>query len=472
MTARKTTEKKRGQAPKKQVKKRGLKKRGQTPKKSAKTTGGKSRGGPPSGDKSGSFFYFPIFLLVMAGQLLVLGARTAEGRVLMYSNLWPLALWALSGAVLCLVLKGGRFSGSSVLVSGGLLLSGIGVLVRSRMSGVVPDVSDMNVLIQPLGVILLLLAWMMTRKGRVKILQPFWGLALLAAFALAGGMLLLGTRYRGGLYAPGGMTPTELLKLFVPVAAAGFFAKTISRWHGRPPWFPPFAQLMLLLVVWAGFCALLALQRDLGLVLLLSLILLVVLICATGRVSWGVGALGSAVAAGWGVVRVFAHGARRVEAWMDPFADPTGSGWQVLQGLSGLYAGGLAGTGLGSGRPDRLPIAGSDFVYAVYGEELGFLGSICLLFLFAHLFRAAILATRRQSDDFAHLFAAGITAAFVVQTLVNIAGVVTLLPITGITLPYISQGGSSYWVTSVWMGCLMGLSETNPSGSKRKARKD
>ncbi len=446
---------KRGQAPKKRDAKRGQAPK--TPKKSA-------------ADGSGSFFFFPVLFLVMAGQLLVLGARSAEGRVLMYSDLWPFGLWAFSGAVLCLVLKGGRFSGSSVLVAGGLLLSGIGVLVRSRMRGVVPDVSEMNVLIQPLGVAILLSAWMLTRKGRVKILQPFWGLAALAAFALAGGMLLLGTRYRGGLYAPGGMTPTELLKLFVPLAAAGFFARTHSRWQGRPPWFPPLVPLILLLTVWSGFCALLALQRDLGLVMLLSLILLAVLICATARVSWGVAALGGAVAAGWGVVRVFAHGARRVDAWIDPFSDPTGSGWQVLQGLSGLYAGGLAGTGLGSGRPDRLPIASSDFVYAVYGEELGFLGSICLLFLFAHLFRAAILATRRQTDAFAHLFAAGITAAFVVQTLVNIAGVVTLLPITGITLPYISQGGSSYWVTSVWMGCLMGLSETGAAG-KRKARK-
>jgi len=153
------------------------------------------------------------------------------------------------------------------------------------------------------------------------------------------------------------------------------------------------------------------------------------------------------------------HGARRLEAWLDPFADPTGSGWQVLQGLSGLYAGGLAGTGIGEGEPDRLPIAASDFVYAVYGEELGFIGCVLLILLLAGLIKQCAMSSSRNPNAFSSLVAIGLTAQLAIQFFVNIAGVVTLLPVTGITLPYISQGGSSFWVASIQFGLLMGIGD-------------
>jgi cell division protein FtsW len=168
------------------------------------------------------------------------------------------------------------------------------------------------------------------------------------------------------------------------------------------------------------------------------------------------------------VTRYMDHGARRLQAWMDPFADPTGSGWQVLQGLTGLYAGGLTGTGLGGGRPDRLPIAGSDFVYAVYGEELGYIGCVLLLGLFAQLILRSAAVANIQTDRFSGLLASGLAAVLAVQVVVNIAGVVTLLPITGITLPYISQGGSSIWVTSILFGLLLGMAEP---GEEKKGKR-
>lgn len=435
--------------------------------KSAKTTKRKGKAEETSAPARG-FLWMPIVLLMAAGQLLVWGARVGEGRSLTLMDVWPWVFWAGSGFGLCLALRMGRFTGYAAMVPGVLLLSGLGVLVRSRISGVFPGVSDMHWAVQPLGVLWLLLAWMASRRGRMATWRPFWGLAALGAFALAGGMLVLGTRYRGGLYAPGGMTPTELLKLLVPFALAGYFSGTEARWGKRPPWFPPLGALLGLGLVWGTFCLLLALQRDLGLVLLLSLVLVVVLILATERISWGVVAVAGAAGAIFGVVRVFAHGARRVAAWLDPFSDPTGAGWQVLQGLSGLYAGGLVGTGPGSGRPERLPIASSDFIYAVYGEEWGYIGCLCLLVLYAHLFRAGIQSTRLQVSAFPRLLAGGVTAALMAQTLVNLAGVVNLLPITGITLPFISQGGSSYWVVSVWFGLLLGLSE--PAAGKHRKR--
>lgn len=403
-------------------------------------------------------FWFGSVLLVTAAQLLVLGARHQEGRPLHLMDLVPFLFWLLSSLILVTALRAARYRGSVALLAGALLLSGIGVVVRARMSGTAENVRDMHLLIQPLGFALLFLAWMVVRKDRHGLLRPFWALSALAILAMAGLMLVIGSRFRGGVYAPGGMTPTEILKLFLPVALAGFFTWR-DAWEDRPVWNPPFTDTLLLGIFWMLLCALLVLHRDLGLVLLLSLTALAVLIVATRRASWGILAVAALGGGAFLVLRFFTHGARRFEAWLNPFADPTGSGWQVLQGLSGLYAGGLLGTGFGSGRPDRLPIASSDFVYAVYAEEVGYLGSLLLLLLFALLFRAGMNITRQQDEEFARLLAAGLTASLALQTLVNIAGVVQVLPVTGITLPYISQGGSSYWVTSVQIGLLLGLSD-------------
>lgn len=439
------------------------KKQSKRPKSPARASAGERR--EPSG-----VFLLPVLGLVATGQLMVLGARAREGRELVAGDLFPWMLWALASVAVVVVLRLARFQGSRGLLAGTLLLSGIGVIVRSRVSGATPGVADMSLWIQPAGFALLLGAWWISRGG-AGCLRPFWAASLLAAFALAGAMLAVGARFRGGVYAAGGTTPTELFKLFIPLFAAGFFARGDESWQNRPVWRPPVGDAVLLAILWAAFCVLLALKRDLGLVLLLSLTLLVVLVCATRRVSWLVAALGGMVAAAFLVIRHFAHGARRFEAWLNPFADPTGSGWQVLQGLSGLYAGGIMGTGLGSGRPDRVPIASSDFVYAVYGEELGFLGSLLLLALFAHLLRAGARVTRAQNDTFSHLLAAGLTASLGAQILVNIGGVVNLLPVTGITLPLVSQGGSSLWVVCAQLGMLLGLSETRPAGKGRRGAK-
>jgi len=403
-------------------------------------------------------FWFSAVLLTGLAQLLVLGARSSEGRPPMLHDLLPFLLWLLSSALLVLGLRLLRFRGSAPLLAGILLLSGLGVVIRARMSGTVDGVRDMNLLIQPLGFLLLFGSAFLLRRGRESLLRPFWGLAALAAPALAAAMLVLGSRFRGGVYAPGGTTPTELLKLFVPLALAGYFSRSTA-WQERPPWCPPFLPALGLVGFWLCLSALLVLHRDLGLVLLLTLTLAALLMSATRRPSWGVLALAGLSGGVWVVLRFFAHGARRFDAWLNPFADPTGAGWQVLQALSGLYAGGILGTGFGAGRPDRLPIASSDFVFAVYAEEVGYLGSILLLLLFAQIFRAGARISRRQSEEFARLLAVGFTASVVLQTLVNIAGVVNLLPITGITLPYISQGGSSYWVTSIQFGILLGLSD-------------
>ncbi len=412
----------------------------------------------------------PVLLLLFSGQLLVLGARVHEGQDLQSYDLLPAGLWLLSALLLSAWLSLGRFEGSQRLWQALLLYSALGILVQARMMGTVAGLSGLGLWIQPLSFFWLGLAWTVSRKGRIRFSAPLWPLAALASLALVAALLALGTRFRGAVFAAGGLTPTELLKLSLPLALSGYLARNVSTWKGKGPLAVPLGSLLSLGVFWALLSGLLLLQRDLGMLLLLSLLLLAQLIAVSGRISWGLLATLLMGAAGWLVWRFVEHGAKRIEAWLDPFADPTGSGWQVLQALSGLYAGGLSGTGLGEGAPERLPIAGSDFVYAVVGEELGYLGCILLLALIAIWMMESFRVVSVQSEDFARIFGCGLAAVLAAQVVVNIAGVVSLMPVTGIPLPWFSQGGSSSWVTAIQFGILLGLSEqAQGKGSGKKA---
>lgn len=405
---------------------------------------------------------------MVTGFVLVLGARARQGQILRLIDLLPFALWMVSSLLLILFLRIGGYKGPPALPGFILILSAVGVLVRSRMEGSVEGVTGWSHLVQPLGFLWVWVAWWFSRRGRVKWLRPFWFPAFLLSVGVVTALYMLGSQFRGGIYAPGGMTPSEVLKILVPISLAGFFSWRAAAWKNRPCWNPPPGEVMLLGLGWAVLGGLLVMQRDLGLVLLLSFMLVVVLGSVTRSGSWFVLFAGVMAGSGWLILNHVAHGARRFHSWLDPFADPTGAGWQVLQGLTGLYAGGLTGTGLGGGQPDRLPIAGSDFVYAVYGEEMGYLGCVLLLALFAGVLREGARVANAQEEPFSGAVAVGVVALLAAQIIVNIAGVVTLLPITGITLPYISQGGSSYWVTSIQFGLLLGMGDPR---TLRKSRK-
>ena len=179
-----------------------------------------------------------------------------------------------------------------------------------------------------------------------------------------------------------------------------------------PPWFR-------CCCFWAVPMGLLVLQRDLGMLVLLNAVLLVLAVVATGRISYlFVGVLGAGILGG--VMFLFsAHGQARFTAWLTPFADPTGKSWQILQALSAMYSGGLWGVGLGGGSPQFIPIASSDFIYAVIGEELGYAGcGIVLVFYLVLFFRGYQIAARIAAP-FGRLLATGIVTTLAFQTLLK-----------------------------------------------------
>jgi cell division protein FtsW (lipid II flippase) len=282
-------------------------------------------------------------------------------------------------------------------------------------------------------------------------------------------VLVTGQRYRGALYGFGFITPTELLKLTMVLFTAAFVdqhLKQLSRWRGV---LPPLRSLWPLLLVWASLLAMLLLQRDLGLILILGLTLLVILAAGTRHMGYLLYGLALVGAAGTALLGFFSHGQRRIEAWLNPFADPTGAGWQVLQGLSGMYAGGLWGEGFSEARPRYSPIAESDLIYTVWAEEFGFAGSLLLLLVFVALLTRLLTLAARARTPFGVMAATGVGAVLSVQTLLNIGGVTKALPLTGITLPLMSHGGSSLLTVFASLGLVLAISDGEPKKSRTKA---
>jgi cell division protein FtsW len=170
----------------------------------------------------------------------------------------------------------------------------------------------------------------------------------------------------------------------------------------------------------------------------------------------GVGALGVLL-----MVGLHDYQMARVQAWLDPWADPLGKGFHTIQGLLALGLGGVSGAGLGESRLAGglfLPNASNDYIFAIVGEEFGFIGAVLVICLFVVLGYAGIRTSLRAPDTFGALLAAGITAWLCIQAFINIAVVVALIPVTGITLPFISAGGSSLTISLAAVGVLLSIS--------------
>ena len=254
--------------------------------------------------------------------------------------------------------------------------------------------------------------------------------------------------------------PGELAKILIVIFLASYLAENREMLSASSLRFGPFViprlhMLVPVFVMWGLSLLVVVFERDLGSALLFFTFFVVMLYVCTGRVSYVLISFALLLLGGMVCYRLFGHVQVRVQIWLDPFADPSGSGLQIVQSLYSLADGGLVGTGIGKGLPRLIPIVESDFIFSAIGEEMGLLGAAAVLILFM-LFAVRGLATAaRARSDVSAFAAVGLTSAIVVQAIVIIGGVTKFLPLTGVTLPFMSQGGSSLLASFIIVGLLL-----------------
>jgi cell division protein FtsW (lipid II flippase) len=213
------------------------------------------------------------------------------------------------------------------------------------------------------------------------------------------------------------------------------------------------------LVAWGASLAVLVVERDLGSSLLFFGLFISVLYIATERTSWLLLGLLLFLVGSWAAYESFAHVRERFEIWLHPFRYYSDQSYQLVQGLFGLASGGLLGSGLGRGHPALVPFSRTDFITAALGEELGVAGLMAVLLLFALLITRSLRAGLGTADPFGTLLAAGIGAALALQVFVVVGGVTALIPLTGLTLPFVSYGGSSLVANFAILALVMRVSD-------------
>ena len=262
--------------------------------------------------------------------------------------------------------------------------------------------------------------------------------------------------------------PGEFIKLVLVVFIAAYLAERrtlLAEASSRvgPIAIPPLPYLLPMLAMFVIVMAIVVFSKDLGTALLFFGIFLTMLFVATGRRSYVLIGILLFMGGAFVAYQLFGHVRVRVDNWLDPFADPSGAGYQTVQAIYAFGRGGLFGEGLGQGLPTingvlPIPFVQTDFIFAAVAEELGLIGAFALLALMATLvFRGLRIAVLAR-DDFSTMLAVGLTASLGLQTLIIVGGNLKLVPLTGITFPFVSYGGSSLLASFLMVGLLLAIS--------------
>ncbi|MCL2735687.1 MAG: FtsW/RodA/SpoVE family cell cycle protein [Propionibacteriaceae bacterium] len=256
--------------------------------------------------------------------------------------------------------------------------------------------------------------------------------------------------------------PAEIAKIVLAASFAAYLAdkREVLSSAGRRVLgvdLPRMRDLGPVMVMWGLSLAIMVFENDLGTSLLFFGLFVMMIYVATGKASWIILGLALFAAGGAAVIRFAGHVQRRIDFWLHPFDYPDDA-TQIIQAQFGLSHGGLLGSGWGLGRPDLIIFSYSDMISAALGEEIGIVGLMAVIVLYALLVFRGLKTSLLAMDPFIKLFAAGLSFAFLLQTFAIIGGVTRLLPLTGLTTPFLSQGGSSVIANWLLIAILMVMS--------------
>lgn len=342
------------------------------------------------------------------------------------------------------------------------LLAGIGICFVLRLT---PQDTALKQVIWLLAGVLCMVLVIMFVPSIEKIGEYRYVVLVIGLLLLISPMLpVIGKEYNGSRIwlSLGGMSfqPGELAKICIVLFLASYLAdhREMLSTFGRGPLGLPVPHVSTILPVvgmWIVAMIVIVFEKDLGSALLLFGVFLTMVYVSTGRVSYVIFGLALATVGCVALYGMFDHVQTRVSIWRDPFADAANTGYQLVQSLYSLADGGLFGTGIGRGLCTAIPFVESDFIFSAIGEELGLLGASGVLMLFV-LFAVRGMATAsRAKSDVAAFTAAGLTASVTLQAFIIVGGVTGLIPLTGITLPFMSQGGSSLIASFAIVGLLL-----------------
>jgi cell division protein FtsW (lipid II flippase) len=420
---------------------------------------------------------FPLLLLVPLGFAVTHIAATGTpevgplGLALGYVGIWVVAH---------LVLTAAGHRGDQRLLPAVAVTGGIGIIMLNRLP---QDLAGTNLFGLELGMagtqllwftvgvaVMLAIAIGLRDDGFLRHYKYSWaaaGVLLLVATFLFG-YDVNGARLWINL-GPVSVQPGEAIKVILVVFIAAYLAESralLTQASVRligPIRIPPLPYLLPMLAMFAIVMLIVVRLNDLGTALLFFGTFLTMLFVATGRRSYVLVGLLLFLAGSYVAYNLFGHVQVRINNWIDPFADPSGAGYQTVQALYAFARGGLFGEGLGQGLPligGNLPIpfVHTDFIFAAVAEEIGLVGAFALLGFSAIIVFRGLRIAALARDDFSALLAAGVTASLGLQTLIIAAGNAKLVPLTGITFPFVSYGGSSLLASLAMVGVLLSIS--------------
>jgi cell division protein FtsW (lipid II flippase) len=295
-------------------------------------------------------------------------------------------------------------------------------------------------------------------------------------FFVAGAFLLLlpmvpgvGQTFNGARIwvsiGPINFQPGEFAKIALAIFFAAYLAErreliAAMTWKVGPLRLPEPRYILPIIVAWGFAVVVMVGERDLGSSLLFFTLFVVMMWVATenaGYLAVGTLLFGAAAYYSWSK---FTHVQTRVTNWVNPWDDPLDKGYQIIQSLYGLADGGLLGTGLGRGNPNQVPEAQNDFIFASIGEEFGLIGATAILMSFVLIVGAGLRTALRTERTFEKLLATGLTTILGIQAFIIIGGVLKVIPLTGITLPFVSYGGSSLIANYILLALLIRVSDS------------